>query len=410
MDALDPASPAYRLSRWTAEFQDPATEAAFRDYIHPFWVRDTRRAFFMGALFYLAFAITDYMLLGAGPAYQVVLATRLLVTFAGFIIAWSAGHYWRLLVDGITPSFVVGMAMVGFLSITLLRPLDVGWHGMSMMVMLLGTYAFIPNRFWPILLIACISTSGFFILLASHFEIGQQEFMLLGLLFFGMNLFGATSAYRISTLTRENFRDARILRLANERLSQEISARTRLEQNLIAQVHQDELTGAMNRRRFQELATRRLTALAGSETPVSLLLMDVDYFKQINDTYGHVRADEVLRALVRLVQTQMGLDELLGRVGGEEFALLSPNMDIAGALLLAEQIRQEVWRNPIPLADTALHITVSVGVVQCLAGEGLADVLRRADQALQAAKYKGRNRIQGWQPDLAQVGSTIPTR
>lgn len=406
-DALRQDAPRYQLSGWRAEFRDGATEAAFREFIHPIWVRDTRRALTLAALFYLAFAVTDYMLLGNSPQYEIVFLTRLMVTICGLVVAFTATRYWRLLVDGITPTLVVGLAMAGFLSITLLRPLDAGWHGMSMMVMLLGTYAFIPNRFVPILVIAAVSTTIFFLLLVDHFDPSQKELMMMGLLFLGMNLFGALSAHRLSRLSRENFRDAQVLRHANQRLSEEVAARERLEQDLIAQVHQDELTGAMNRRRFQELATRLLGATAAAGQPLSLLLLDVDYFKQINDTYGHVRGDEILRALVRLCQTQMGGEDLLGRVGGEEFALMAPGLDLEQARGLAEQVRDEIWRTPVPLADTAIHITVSIGVVQWRMGETLTELLRRADQVLQTAKYNGRNRVESWAGGSQAPGPTI---
>lgn len=388
----------YELSPLSGEFRDAATEVAFREYIRSSWVQDTRRAFTMAALFYLAFAITDYLMLGAGEQYEIVLITRVMVTWCGLLIAYTADRYWHLLVDGITPTLVVGLAMAGFLSITLLRPFDVGWHGMSMMVMLLGTYAFIPNRFLPILAIALVSTLAFLILMVDHFELSFRQVLVMCLLFLGMNMFGAFSAYRISRLTRLNFRDAQTLRHANLRLTEEVSARKRLEKDLIAQVHHDELTGVTNRRRFHELARQHMRHAEESGRPLSLLILDVDYFKQINDTYGHLRGDEVLKALARVCQTHMGEDEVLARVGGEEFALLSPGADAEGARALAEQIRAAVWQSPVSLVDTAIHITVSIGVVQWQAGETLAELMGRADQALQAAKYNGRNRVESGRP------------
>lgn len=384
----------YEFSPWSGEFRDLATEVAFREYIRPYWVQDTRRAFTMAALFYLAFAITDFLMLGAGDQYEVVLVTRVMVTLCGLLIAYTADRYWRLLVDGITPTLVVGLAMAGFLSITLLRPFEAGWHGMSMMVMLLGTYAFIPNRFLPILAIALTSTVAFFILLVDHFDLSFRQFLIMALLFLGTNMFGAFSAFRISRLTRLNYRDAQTLRQANLRLTEEVAARKRLEKDLIAQVHHDELTGVTNRRRFHELARQLMRRAEAGGQGLSLLMLDVDYFKQINDTYGHLRGDEVLKALARVCQIHMGEDEVLARVGGEEFALLVPGMDLDDARRLAEQIRAGVWQSPVSLVDTAIHITVSIGVVQWRVGESLAELLGRADQALQAAKYKGRNRVE----------------
>jgi diguanylate cyclase (GGDEF)-like protein len=384
----------YELSPWSGEFLDPSTEAAFREYIRPQFVQDTRRAFTMAALFYLAFAITDFLMLGAGDAYEVVLATRVMVTLSGLLIAYTADRYWRLLVDGITPTLVVGLAMAGFLSITLLRPFDAGWHGMSMMVMLLGTYAFIPNRFLPSLAIALTSTLAFFLLMVDHFELAFRQQLVMVLLFLGMNLFGAFTAFRVSRLTRLNYRDTQTLRQANLRLTEEVAARRQLEKELLAQVHHDDLTGVTNRRRFNELARQRMRQAQAAGEALSLLMLDVDYFKHINDTYGHLRGDEVLKSLARVCQAHMGEKDVLARVGGEEFALLVPGMDLDEARKLAEQIRAGVWQSPVSLVDTAIHVTVSIGVAQWRDGEPPADLLGRADQALQAAKYKGRNRVE----------------
>ncbi|MCP5277547.1 MAG: GGDEF domain-containing protein [Thiobacillus sp.] len=402
----------YELSPVTGEFRDLATEVAFREYIHPSWVRDTRRAFVMAALFYLAFAFTDYLLLGASTEYEILLLTRLVVAGFGLLVAFTAERYWRLLVDGITPTLVLGLAMAGYLSITLLRPLEAGWHAMGMMVMLLGTYAFIPNRFLPIMTIALSSTVAFFILLADHFELPFNQMLVMGLLFLGMNVFGAYSAYRISRLIRENFRDAQILRQANQRLTEEVAARKQLELELLAQVHHDDLTGVTNRRRFHEVMRQRMRQAETTGRPMSLMLLDVDYFKQINDTYGHQRGDEVLKALVRVCQDHMGEGEILARVGGEEFALLMPDLDLETACQLAEQIRSAVWRSPVSMADLAIHVAVSIGVVQWDAAEGQAAFLGRADQALQAAKYNGRNRVETHPPAAPQspLSTAAPRR
>jgi len=403
MDGPLQDDPRYELSPVSAEFRDLATEVAFREYIHSIWGRDTRRAFILAALFYLAFSVTDFLMLGRGEPYATVLFTRVMVTCFGLLIAFSAERYWRLLVDGITPTLVVGLAMAGFLSITLLRPFEPGWHGMSMMVMLLGTYVFIPNRFLPVLVVALASTGAFFFLMVDHFELQPKLLLIMGLLFLSMNLFGAISAHRISRLTRENYRDAQILRQANQRLTEEVAARRQLEQDLISQVHHDELTGVTNRRRFQELARQRMRQAEAVGQPLSLLLLDVDYFKQINDTYGHLRGDEVLKALARVCRNHMDAEEVLARVGGEEFAMLLPEMDRDAARRQAERIRASVWNAPVVLADAAIHVSISIGVAQWRPGDSVAELLGRADQALQVAKYKGRDRV-----EVADGGESLP--
>jgi hypothetical protein len=116
----------YRISRFTAEFADMQVELAFRQATHADKVRETRLAIVIAALFYLAFATFDYLNLGASEAYRSIFVTRLSVAALAILFALTARRFWRALMDGVTPTLVVGAALVGFLSMTLLRPHDLG--------------------------------------------------------------------------------------------------------------------------------------------------------------------------------------------------------------------------------------------------------------------------------------------
>lgn len=384
----------YRISRFTAEFAHPSTELAFREATHLARVRETRIAITIAALFYLAFAITDYLAVGMGEQYLLIFITRLSICGAGIAIALSAGRFWRALMDGVTPTLVESLALAGFLSITLLRPYESGWHGMSLMVMLLGVYVFIPNRFLPATSVAVLSTLAFIWFLIEHFQPPANYVLTLSLLLVALNLFGILTAHRISRLMREEYRDATILRRANERLSHEIEVRQRLEGELRELAHQDHLTGISNRRHFFDLADQAFTRTRASCAPLSLLIVDIDYFKQINDTYGHMHGDEVLKILVQVCRSALGEVDMLARLGGEEFVMLLPNADLAAASTLAERLRAEVQRTPVRLHEATLYFTISLGVAQWHPEESLLVLMRRADEALYLAKYNGRNRIE----------------
>ncbi len=384
----------YRISRFTAEFAHPVVEQGFREASHLARVRETRIAITIAALFYLAFAITDYLAVGEGEQYHLIFLTRLGICGMGIAIAISAGRFWRALMDGVTPTLVESMALVGFLSITLLRPYESGWHGMSLMVMLLGVYVFIPNRFLPATAVAVFSTLGFIWLLINHFQPPANYILTLSLLLVAINLFGILSAHRVSRLTREEYRDANVLRLANEHLSREIEARQRLEAELRELAHRDHLTGISNRRHFFDMAEHSFARARAADIPMSLLIVDIDYFKQINDTYGHMHGDEVLKVLVDVCRSALGEVEMLARLGGEEFVVLLPNSDLAAASELAERLRAHVQNTPVRLRDATLYFTISLGVAQWQPGETLPVLMRRADEALYAAKYNGRNRCE----------------
>lgn len=164
-------------------------------------------------------------------------------------------------------------------------------------------------------------------------------------------------------------------------------------QQLRVQVMQDPLTGISNRRRFDEMLGFEYQRAQRLHEPLSLLMIDIDHFKQFNDTYGHPVGDDCLRAVATaLDQTLRRPGDLVGRYGGEEFAVLLPGTPLAGAIIISERIRAAVARLPIPGAAGTL--TVSIGGATILAPidtAGPADLIRSADGALYQAKRDGRD-------------------
>jgi diguanylate cyclase (GGDEF)-like protein len=157
----------------------------------------------------------------------------------------------------------------------------------------------------------------------------------------------------------------------------------------------DPLTSVYNRRTFEELADAQLSRARRVRTPVSLLMLDLDHFKRVNDTHGHVAGDHVLAGFAALVRTCLRKEDLLGRYGGEEFVVLLPGATAASAGALAERIRDTVETTPVKGLGQDISITVSVG---CTTETGpslpaLQDMIARADEALYRAKHDGRNRV-----------------
>lgn len=160
---------------------------------------------------------------------------------------------------------------------------------------------------------------------------------------------------------------------------------------LALQVRTDSLTGVRNRRALDEELARALQNVHRYETEIfSVLMIDVDYFKKYNDTFGHLAGDEVLRGVAQLLHTTCRGTDIVGRYGGEEFAIILPHTIEAGAREIAERLRAAVERHDWPHAP----ITVSVGIATASAETMDGDeVLREADFALYLAKQGGRNRV-----------------
>jgi diguanylate cyclase len=167
-------------------------------------------------------------------------------------------------------------------------------------------------------------------------------------------------------------------------------AQFRLEQKLRVQAHTDNLTGLLLRNRFFELARLALDDLYLKQQPACMLYLDADHFKQLNDDYGHAAGDAMLIALGQCLRGQTRDTDLIGRVGGEEFAVLLPGLDLRQAGERAEQIRLAM--HAIRRPDGPL--TVSIGIAACTpVNEGVETLLARADKAMRQAKLDGRDRV-----------------
>ena len=156
----------------------------------------------------------------------------------------------------------------------------------------------------------------------------------------------------------------------------------------------DDLTGAHNRRHFFELGERLFGVARRYAQPLSLVLLDIDRFKSINDNHGHEAGDAVLVHVVEVMKTHLRSVDLFARIGGEEFAVLLPQTDIESALQAAERLRQDLAQRTVDLEGTQLRVTVSAGVATLDAADrDLESLLRRADAGLYAARQSGRDRI-----------------
>lgn len=157
----------------------------------------------------------------------------------------------------------------------------------------------------------------------------------------------------------------------------------------------DELTGVNNRRAFNEQADTMFVYTRRYGVPLSALLLDIDHFKQINDTHGHAAGDKVLQAVVQRIQSTLREADLCGRLGGEEFGVLLAGTNMHEAVQIAEKIRLAVQAIEVPVNDTTLHVTISVGVAEAGgACVNTSTLLAHADAAMYQAKSNGRNQVQ----------------
>ena len=184
------------------------------------------------------------------------------------------------------------------------------------------------------------------------------------------------------------------LRGLNAKLEAEVAAREELAGRLTELASTDSLTGAATRRRFSELAEHERRRCHREGKPLGLVITDIDGFKAINDRHGHAAGDAALRDFVDRLRRELRDSDVVARMGGEEFAILLPDSDIAHSETVAERLRSAIASEPVLWNGTEIRMTSSFGVAQLNGPDDSLDAaLSRADRGLYAAKRAGRNRV-----------------
>jgi diguanylate cyclase (GGDEF)-like protein len=365
----------------TGEFVHAATETAFLK--HKQEQTQSLLAFTLTfcTVFYVSFFATDVAALGWSADTKTLLAARLLVGLTSASCAWLA---WRrtLSVRGtrIAACVAEAMALACFMLISVLRPTEFPWHAMSLAIMLVVVYLYIPNRLHHASLLALAATLAFVVLAGEYGRLSAADKLTMGMLLVLVNTFGFLAARRFNQVSREEFRSWSVLKDAAER---------------------DHLTGCFNRRYLHE----QLMSAVPEASSLSVVLCDIDHFKRINDTHGHGDGDLVLRAFARILEaiTREGIDSVV-RYGGEEFLIVVPGTDRAGGIALAERLRVTLAAADVLSQDgvTRLRATASFGVAtvdlaQVRLDAPLKHLISAADELMYRAKRNGRNRIESLQ-------------
>ena len=380
------------LLNWQAEFRDPAMEALFKRTILAYHACQLRLALCLIAGLFLAFALADYSVLGAGGAFVTLLFIRLVTVAACLVVALAV---WRqpAVAHKVLPVNLVCLLCLSTMLLTLwLRPLDEGIHVASLVVASMALYLFLPNRLPWMLAGNAYLIAGFLTVSLVGSRLPPMLVMTSLLLLMFVNLLGWMTITRIKRLQHEQFSLLLEERSSNSRLKEEIQEREALEARLRQLACTDDLTGIANRRHFFELAEQEPRRARRDGTPLALCMVDVDLFKRLNDRHGHAVGDLVLATVAGCCQSVLRESDVLGRYGGEEFVIALPLADLDTAVTIAERLRDRVSALKLPMLDDETPLTVTVGISRIEAGESRLDpALLRADRALYAGKARGRN-------------------
>ncbi len=388
-----------RRPGWTLRFADPRQEAAFRrDYFHQS-LHQVRVSLLVGGFLYAVFGLLDARIVPDATTVTWIIRYAVVCPLIAAVLALS---YTRCFERCVEPA----MALVGLVGswgivamIAAAAPPGSYLYYAGLLLAATFVYTFMRLRFVPATFVN-LATLVLYESVALDAAATPPAILLNNSFFLvSINVVGMSACYYMEHYARTDFLRRMLIRDQAGRLETALAQVERARREAEEQSRRDALTGLFNRRHFRDILAVELERARRSPSPVSLILMDVDRFKRINDTCGHATGDEVLRRVAQCVGRGLRRPDTACRYGGEEFALLLPGSDGHAARHVAERVRAAVAAVTVGHPGGPAAVTASLGVATMPAGESWdADILvDRADRALYAAKRAGRDRVCVWE-------------
>lgn len=354
-------------------------ELRFREHYLAADARQTRIAIAVWLVPVLFFAYPDYLIFGLSPAFTGLLTLR--IAFCAFSL-YTIGAMRKVVTVRDYEYVFLRWAAFAVCAVLLF---NYSWaafvppNGAITMLILFSSYMVFPNRL-SVRLIPPITLSIGNIVLQWQFIATASPYSLLTMFvaIVMVNVLGIVFSSSLHKHRRTEFK---------ARLEE-----TRIKEELHRLASTDDLTGIFNRRKLIQLASKEFERFRGENQPMSVLMIDIDHFKKLNDNFGHEIGDQILAKFTAYVAENIRVQNIWGRLGGEEFVLVLPGLPSEAAKSISEQLRQELKGKPMFAQLEAGAFTISIGLTEANAQDmSFSDVLKRADEALYKAKHNGRN-------------------
>jgi diguanylate cyclase (GGDEF)-like protein len=384
-----------RIRRLSAEFVDPDVEASFREANVDADARRLRTVLAFGAVIAPIFSIPDFIHQGATTTNLAILGTQSAVAAVALWVLLRTYRRPESVLADRPITAVATLAMVSALVSLSLRPAQTTFVQVTFCILAAAIFMIVPIRYVAGLIVTTVGLAGIVtisLVLApperrSDFKVVMGLVSLVVVCGWAGNSLARNRRVGHANLLHE--------RWSNERLTDEIARREVLEGELTWLADHDTLTNVLNRRAFIDQAGRLMDRARRTGEKVSVLMIDADLFKTINDDFGHHVGDEAIRAIAKLCTLNVRSGDLVGRLGGEEFAVVMPTVDLRVAEQVAARLCEQVALHRIEHPNGPVSFTISIGVTECslTPGDTIHDALRRADRAMYKAKAAGRNRV-----------------
>ena len=398
------------LFTWTGEFENRETEAAYRVAGWPELMGGVGRISALSAVGFLIMGYPLFMKEGMTPLVSFLTLLRAMVAVLGLLPMVAAGSALaNRFVPCLTGVFLLSIGCYESVAAVLTYTPGMELTTPYTLLIVLLFYLVIPLLLKPILVAGVIS-SIMYVCALRFFAVGGWASLIQLILFFALaNGLGASIFIEMARWRRTHFTDMAKIRQLNQRLRDEVIKKEETNRHLERLAVTDTLTGVGNRRKFLEVADMERHRAFRYGVPFSVVMLDIDHFKEVNDRYGHEGGDVALCDLARVVEGELRGSDLLVRLGGEEFAMLLPETRQEEAYALAERVRRQVAGHVVRSGVLRFTMTVSMGVAEVNRGsdDSVKGMLNRADEALYQAKALGRNRTELYTPK-AEMEKTAP--
>lgn len=361
----------YAISKLTCNFKDKKIENEYFDSMMKKDKKYLSPLILLVAIVYTLFMIPEYLFLSNGSNYLHLVAIRILT----LVIILYLYHMVKKSRDSNKISLLISiieLILAGsyFVLISQYDTVEFFLKVMDLLV-LISVIFILPNKFGNKVIVSLILYGSFFIMAGYKFQYVENQHFAAGMVYSFLMIFILTiTYYKVNYYNRVNYTHELELKILSET---------------------DHLTGIYNRIKFDDELDRWIRHKARYKGALSLIMMDFDEFKLINDRYGHLAGDRVLKDGVNVIKKIVRNTDIFARWGGEEFILLLPETSCDKAAALAERIRKALEEYEFHTGD---RVTCSFGVVEIVEGETMQNAVNRVDELLYKAKGNGRNRVE----------------
>lgn len=373
-------------------------EDLFTQYYLSKYIWQIRSALITGILLYGVFGALDSFIFPDSRVYMWLIRYLVVIPMGIFVLAMTFRIKEERIIHMIHSALIVvaGLGITAMVYLAIKNNKAFMYYG-GLLLVVFYAYSLSGLRFYYAAFSSISITILYPIIDLAIIQTPKEQLIMNMFFLVSANLLGLPISYMLERQRRKDF-------LLTALLAVERSKTEELIEKLKAISYLDGLTGIPNRRHFEEKVNKEWVRSLRSGKPLSLLMADIDFFKRYNDSEGHLKGDECLKEVAKIIESVLRQHiDMVARYGGEEFVIVLPETSLDQAVSVAERVRRAVedLKIPHPNSEVSDYITVSIGVTSIIPRRGLeiSEIIKRADTALYRAKREGRNRVVVFVPD-----------